>query len=92
MGVSSPMSKTRLNQGSEKKWQDCSNVSKKIEKKGIKGSLKYYANGPIGVRSAMSKTKPKQDIEENRGIAPMCSKPLRSKTFKELWDIASIGQ
>ena len=30
MGVSSPMSKTRLNLGSEGKWRDCANVSKTI--------------------------------------------------------------
>ena len=47
MGVSSPMSKTRLNIGSEGKWRDCYNVSKTIEKQGIEESLEYCANGII---------------------------------------------
>ena len=36
MGVSSIMSKTRPKQGSDKKWQDCSNVYKIIEKKALR--------------------------------------------------------
>ena len=66
------MCKTRLKQGIEEKWQDCSNVSKIIVKQGIDGSLGYCANGPIGVSSPMYKTRPKQGIEEKWGIAPMC--------------------
>ena len=49
MVVSSPMSKTRPNLGSDGKWRDCSNVSKTIEKQGIKGGLEYLPNGPIEV-------------------------------------------
>ena len=64
MGVSSHMSKTRWNLVSEVKWRDCSIVSKKIEKKGIKGSLEYCAKGPIGVSSPMSKTRSKQGIDK----------------------------
>ena len=64
MGVSSPMSNTRSKIGSKGKWWDCSNVSKTIEKQGIKGSLEYCANGSIGVSSPISKTSSKQDIEE----------------------------
>ena len=57
MGVSSPMSKTRLKQGSEDKWRDFSNMSKTIEKQGIEGSLGYCANGPMEVNSHMSNTR-----------------------------------
>ena len=35
IGVISPMSKTRLKQGIEEKWEDHSNVSKTIAKQGI---------------------------------------------------------
>ena len=45
MGVSSPMSKTRLKQVSEDKYRYLSNVSKTIEKQGIEGRLGYCANG-----------------------------------------------
>ena len=56
------MYKTSSKLGSEGKFRDCSNVSKTIEKQGIKGSLEYCAKGPIKVSSPMSKTRPKQDI------------------------------
>ena len=46
-GDRSPMSKTRLNQGSEEKLGDQSNVYKTIVNQGIEGSLGYCANGPI---------------------------------------------
>ena len=59
--------KTRSKLVSEGKWQDCSNVSNKIYKQGIKGSLEHCANGPIRVSSLLSKTRSKQDIEENWG-------------------------
>ena len=42
-------------------------MSKKIEKKVIKGSLEYCAKGLIQVSSPVSKTRLKQDIEENWG-------------------------
>ena len=64
MGVRSPMCKTRSKLGSEGKWRDCSNVSKKIKKQGIQGILEYCSKGPIRVSSPMSKTSLKQDIEE----------------------------
>ena len=67
MGVSLPMSKTRSKLGSEGKCRDCSNLSKKIEKQGIKGSLEYCAKGPIKFSSPMSKPRSKQDIEEKWG-------------------------
>ena len=47
IGVSSPMSKTRLKQGIEGKWEDNYNVSNTILKQGIEGCLGYCANGPI---------------------------------------------
>ena len=47
IGVISPMSKTRPNQGIEEKWDDHSNVSKTIMKQGIEGCLGYCVNGPI---------------------------------------------
>ena len=56
-GYRSPMSKTKLNQDSEEKWWDCSNVSKTIAKQGIERILGYFANGPMGVSSPMSKTR-----------------------------------
>ena len=43
------MYKTRSKQGSEKKWGDCSNVSKTILKKGTEGSLVYCANGAMTI-------------------------------------------
>ena len=46
---------------------DRSNVYKTIAKQGTEGSLEYCANGPIGVRSPMSKTRPKQGIEDKWG-------------------------
>ena len=55
-GNSSPMSKTRPKKGSDEKLGDLSNVSKKIVKQGIEGSLVYCANGPMGVISPVSKT------------------------------------
>ena len=61
------MSKTRSNLGSEGKCRDCSNVSKTIEKQGIKGSLEYCVKGPIKVSSPMSKTRSKQYIEGKWG-------------------------
>ena len=63
-GYSSPMSKTRPNQGSEDKLEDFSNVSKAIEKQSVEVSLGYCANGPMGVSSPMSKTRPKKGIEK----------------------------
>ena len=42
-------------------------MSKIIEKQGIKGSLEYYVNGPIGVSSPMYKTRLNQVIEEKWG-------------------------
>ena len=41
------MSKTRPKQDGEGKWQDYSNVYKKIENQGIEGSLEYCANRQI---------------------------------------------
>ena len=57
------MSKTRLNQGSEDKLEDFSNVSKTIQKQIIEGILGYCANEVMGVSSPMSKTGLKQGIE-----------------------------
>ena len=51
-------------------------MSKTIEKQGIKGSLEYCAKGQIRVSSSMSKTRPKQDIEEKWGD--------RSNVFKTI--------
>ena len=62
-GDRSPMSKTSLKQGIAEKWRNCSNVSKKIMKQCIEGSLGYCANGQIGVSSPMSKTRLKKGIE-----------------------------
>ena len=53
------MSKTRSKQDREE-WGNQSNVYKIIVKKSIEGSLGYYANGPMGVSSPMSKTRPKK--------------------------------
>ena len=74
------------------KWEDFSNVSKTIEKQGIKGILEYCAKGPIRVSSPMSKTRPNQDTEGYGGIVPMCSKPLRSKKVKEVCDMAPMDK
>ena len=57
------MSKTRSGQGSEE-WENHSNVSKTIVKQSIDGSLGYCANGPMGVSSPMSNTRPKQGSEK----------------------------
>ena len=70
------MSKTRSKLGSGVKWRDCYNVSKTIEKQGIKGGLECCAKGPIRVSSSMSKTRTKQDTEENGGD--------RSNVFKNI--------
>ena len=70
------MSKTRSNPGSEEKWRDCSNVSKTIEKQGIKGSLEYCTKVPIKVSLPMSKTRLKQDIEEKWGDRSNVSKTI----------------
>ena len=43
------MSKTRYKQDIEKKWGDCSNVSKTIVKQGIEGSLAFCATGPMTI-------------------------------------------
>ena len=67
MGVISFMSKIRSKLGNEGKWEDFSNVSKTIEKQGIKGILEYFAKGPIRVSSPMSKTSSKQDIVKKWG-------------------------
>ena len=56
------MSNTRSKQGSEE-WGDISNVSKTIEKQGIEGRSGYCANGPMGLRSPMSKTRSKLGSE-----------------------------
>ena len=61
------MSRTKSKLGSEEKWQDCSNVSKTIDKQGINGSLEYCAKGPIRVSSPMSKTRSKKEIEGKWG-------------------------
>ena len=42
-------------------------MSKTIVKQGIEGGLGYCANGPMGVRSPMSNTRPKKGIEEKWG-------------------------
>ena len=86
MGVSSPMSKTRPKQGSDKKWQACSNVSKTIEKQGIEGRLGYCTNGPLGVSSPMSKTRSKLGNEGKLGDFS------RSKESREVWNIVPMGQ
>ena len=44
---SSPMSKTRLKQGSEEKWGNFSNVSQTIPKQIIEEILGYCANGTM---------------------------------------------
>ena len=49
IGVSSPMSKTRLKQGIEEKWGGCSNVFKTIVKQDTEGSLVHCANGPMTI-------------------------------------------
>ena len=49
IGFSSPMSKTRSNQGVEDKWGDQSSVSKTIVKQDIEVSLEYCANGPMTI-------------------------------------------
>ena len=67
IGVSLPMSNTRLEQGIEEKWRDCYNFSKTIDKQHIEGSLRYCANGSIGVSSHMYKTRSKKGIEEKWG-------------------------
>ena len=90
MVVSSPMSKTRSKLGSEGKCWYCSNLSNTIEKQGIKGNLEYFDKGPIRVSSPMSKTRSKQDIDGNVSIVSMFLKQLRSKTLKEVWDMAPI--
>ena len=86
------MSKTRSKQGSEKKWQDCSNVSKTIEKQGIEGRLGYCANGKMVVSSPMSKTRSKHGFEGNFWIAPMCLRQFRSKASREVLNIVPMGQ
>ena len=87
------MSKTRPNQGSEGKWGGSSNVSKKIEKQGIKGSLEYCAKGPIKFISPMSKTRLKQDIEGKCGDHSNVFKTIFNQgTDKEVWDIAPMGR
>ena len=93
MIVISPMSNTRSKLGSEGKCLDCSNVSKTIENQGIKGSLEYCAKGKIKVSSPMSKTSSKQDIEVKWGDCSSASKKtFKSKTLKELWDMAPMGK
>ena len=65
------MSKSRLKQGIEEKWGDCSNVSKTIVKQGIEGCLGYCINVPMVIG--------KTDYEEGwrkGGIAPICLIPL----------------
>ena len=49
IGVSSPISKTRLNQGIEGEWGDHSNVFKTILKQGTEGSFGNCANGPMNM-------------------------------------------
>ena len=56
IGVFSPISKTRLKQGIEGKWEDFFNVSNTIVKHVIEGSLVYCAKRLIVVFSLMSKT------------------------------------
>ena len=63
-------------------------MSKTIEKQGITVSLEYCAKGPIGIRSPMSKTRPKQDIEEKWGDFSN----VKIKTLKELWGMAPLGK
>ena len=52
---------------------------KTIEKEGIEVSLEYCSNGPIGVSSPMSKTMPKQGIEEKWGDQYNVSKTIVKK-------------
>ena len=49
IGVSSPMSKTRLNQGIEGEWGDRSNVFKTIVNQDTEGSLGHFSNGPMTI-------------------------------------------
>ena len=56
---SSPISKTRLKQGSKEIWENSSNLYKTTVKQSIDGSLGCCANRPMGVSSPMSKTSPK---------------------------------
>ena len=86
------MSKTSLKQGIAEKWGNCSNVSKTILKQDIEGSLGYCANGAMGVSSPVSNTRLNQGSEGNGGIAPICLRQLRSKTLREVRDIAPIVQ
>ena len=51
-------------------------MSKTIDKQGNEGILEYCANGPIGVRSPMSKTSPKQGIEDKWGDRSYMSKTI----------------
>ena len=92
MAVISPMSNTRSKLGSEGKFRDCSNVSKKVGKQDIKGSLEYCANGPIGVSSPMSKTRSKQDIEVKWGDRSNVFKNIENQDTGKKLDIAPMGQ
>ena len=51
-------------------------MSKTIVDQGIEGSLEYCANGPRVVISPMSKTRPKQGIEEKWGDCSNVSKTI----------------
>ena len=61
------MYKTRYKQVIVDKWGYQSKVSKTIAKKGIEGCLVYCDNGPIEVRSPMSRTRLRQFIDEKWG-------------------------
>ena len=67
-------------------------MSKRIKKQDITVRLGYFANGPMGVSSPMSKTRSKIGSKGNGGISPRCLRQLRSKASREVWNIEPMGQ
>ena len=57
-------------------------MSNTIVKQGIEVSLGYCANGPMGVSSPMSKTRPKQGIEEKWGYHSNVSNTIVRKVIE----------
>ena len=66
-------------------------MSKTIVKQDIEGSLGYFANGPMGVRSPMSKTNMKKGIEDKWGDCSNVSKIILKQGTEGSLGYCAIG-
>ena len=87
------MSRPRLKQDIDGKWEDLYNVYNTIVKQGIGRMFGYCARVTIGVSSSMSKTRLKQDTEVKlEDLSNVSNTIVKQGIEAEVWDIAPMFQ